>query len=728
MLFRHRLRKLLPQQLGGQCLLALVLGAIAALVLGDRSQWLMPLGDIFLRASQVVVMPYLICELIGALGALRTQSLQVFLRSGALVILLTLLMGAAMVLVLPVFLPPLLYSAFFSPEVLTPAPDPDLIATYLPYNIFSALAEDNFPAVVVFSAVMGIALQGMPERQVLLHPLEQLRTLFGYLNKWVARITPLGIFALSANTLSSLRPDDLIRMQGLLVICLVGFLVLTLLIIGLLRSLTPLTLQELWLIIRGPLAITASSANLLIALPMLNENLKQVLRTRLGDGDPERLQVAGEEVSALVPIGFALPTLGKVMTLIFIPFVAWYVDRPMDTGAILRMLATGIPTVVGGLKAAVRLELQRLGLPENLLQLVYLNGEWLYRMEKVLALEGLVFLALLVVCQSTGLLRLRGGAVLLTGLLTVATTLGLGFATRGLLARTLEGSYRNDQVLLALQPTVPTRQPVRTLPPIRSLDPATLARLPIQPVTLAAIQQRGVLRVGVRSMGLPWAYRDRSGRWRGYDIDLLQALAQSLQVRLDLQEAPLPVLEQLLRRQQLDLAVGGIQTSPARAARLRLSEGYQTVHLALVVPDDKVELVQDLDRAPLSRPLVVAVTDPLLLNAQMQDQIDRLLGAPDRPTPIRYEPITDRRDFFTAAGGRRFDALLTTAEGGAAWAVLYPGTTMLPVFGTALQTELVVLLAGQDRPLEDYLNYWITNQKAQGFFARLDRHWIRANQ
>jgi hypothetical protein len=56
------------------------------------------------------------------------------------------------------------------------------------------------------------------------------------------------------------------------------------------------------------------------------------------------------------------------------------------------MLLWAIPASVSGIKAVVRQELLQLGLPIDLLQLLYINGEWLYGFEKVLSLEGLVLL------------------------------------------------------------------------------------------------------------------------------------------------------------------------------------------------------------------------------------------------------------------------------------------------------------------------------------------------
>ena len=241
--------------------------------------------------------------------------------------------------------------------------------------------------------------------------------------------------ALTASTLRSLSPEELLRSQGLLLIHLVALLVVSALFVVVVVGLTPLSPGAIWRILRGPLALTASSANLLIALPMLVSNLQEQLPAALGvNPEDPRAREMREEVTPLVSLGFSLPTLGQVATLIFVPFSAWYVDRALQPLGTLRMLLSAIPATVSGVKAVVRQELLNLGLPIDLLQLVYVNGEWLYRFEKVLGLEGLAVLAVLVYAQGVGAWRPRP-LRLAAGLgLTTALTLGLGLGSRAALA------------------------------------------------------------------------------------------------------------------------------------------------------------------------------------------------------------------------------------------------------------------------------------------------------
>ena len=696
------------QQLGNQCLAALVIGTLVGRLAPGTGESLKPLADLFLQTSQVVVMPFIICELVGALGSLEQQGLRILLRSGLSLLTGLWLLGSAAVLLLPKVLPAVLYSTFFSPDLLQPVEPVDLISTYVPNNIFSALAADNFPAVVLFSGICGVLLQQLPEREHVLKPLAVLRQLFTRLNRLVARIIPLGILALSARSAASFQLEQLIRVQGFFLMAVVGLVTMTLLLTGLVVGSTPLNLGQLWRISRGPLALTASSGNVLITLPVLAANLQRELAV----ANPNAPAAAFEELAPSLSVGFALPGLGQVMALSFLPFAAWYVGQPIGDGTVLQLLGTGIPTVVGGVKTAARAGLLQAGLPVDLLQLVHLSGEWLYRFEKVMTLEGLIVLAIGCFSVSSGGLRARPLKLLLALATAGAMALVLGVGTRQLLARSLAGRYSNDKVVLWRQP-------------LWDRQPQTLIHGgSAEPVSLAAIRRRGELRVGLRRDGLPWAYRNGHGRWVGFDVDLMQELASNLGVKLVLRPAGLQELETLLDQGRIDLAVGGIQDSPLRASRHQMSNGYLTVHMALVVADRNVPTVQNLQARPPTRPLRIAVSDAQLMNRLLQEQLAERLGSPQQPTPLVLVPITDKQQFFAKGSFQQMDGLLTTAEGGAAWSVLYPQTSLVTPFHNEISGQMVILVAGDDSPLLLYLNTWLARARSSGALKELENYWI----
>ncbi len=713
-LFRSRRRQLLqllwPRSLGRRCLQAIVLGVLLGRLLPASVPWLAPLGVIGLQASQLVVMPYLVCEVLHALGSLPQDSLAGLMRRAGAVLAGLVLLGSLAVLAMPAMLPALVASDFFTPSLLAVPERFDLLRTYVPANLFEALARDNVPAVVLVCAVLGVLLQRHEERGDLLRPLAVLRALFRDLNRIVAGLIPLSIVALTARSSASTDPALLLRLQGLFWITLVAGLAMALLLPALLLALTPLRPRQLWQLSAGPLGLAFGSGNAMVALPPLLANLRQLLAGLSWLPAERRLRLE-EEITASVAVAYALPGLGQVMALVCVPFLGWYLDQPMDAAATLRYLAIGVPSVMGGLKAAVREGLRLQGLPLDLLQVVDLTGVWLYRFEKVMTLLGLITLALLVAMALAGRLRLRLPPLLLgLGLAAGLAWLGGGGVRAGL-ARALEGRYSKDQVVLR-------RVALERQPPLRAVALPAPA-----PLTLPALRARGVLRLGVRREAMPWAYRNASAAWVGFDLDLLRALARDLGLkRIELVEGSLPELETWLAQGRLDLVAGGVAGSPGRAARFYASEPYLRAHLGLVVDDRAVARIQNLENQPLGRPLRLALLDRALETPLLREQLARRLG--HGRTSVSLVPIASKEAFFSRAGRQRFDGLLTTAEGGAAWAVVNPDTTLLAPFADALPVRLVLLIGGSDPDLADWVNGWIATQEAQGGVRRLYDHWI----
>ena len=163
---------------------------------------------------------------------------------------------------------------------------------------------------------------------------------------------------------------------------------------------------------------------------------------------------------------------------------------------------------------------------------------------------------------------------------------------------------------------------------------------------MEAIRSRGLLRVGLRQDGLPWAFRNQGGRIVGFDVDLLKSLASNLGVRLQVQVAPMAQLEQWLADERIDLVAGGIQTSPRHAIRHELSLCYLPVHLALVVADGKVKELQRGLSNPQEHSVTLAVRDAAMISPGLQAQIAKYLGDGHRRAKVELIPIESKQDFF----------------------------------------------------------------------------------
>ena len=687
--------------LGIQCIVGLIVGGVLGAIGGSWVTWLAPVGEAFIRAAQIVTMPYMILELIVSLGNLSERSRRVLVRTGGIAFVCVMCCAVAMAALVPSWLPTLETSAFFRPDMLVDTARTDLVSTYLPFNVFGAMAADNFPAVVLFCAVLGFVVQSLESKDVILRPADVLRRVFQRMNKLVAKLTPLGVLAFTAVSIAALDMQQLIRLHALPVLGIGGYVVLVVAIVVLIVSFTPVSIRQLWRMMSAPFVVTLSTTNLIIALPMLVESI-----TRELGGD----EATDEQIAAVIPVGFILPTVGQVFMLFMVPFCAWYADRTFTAMSYLQLFVTGIPSVVGGIRSTVRLELANAGLPEDLISVFFLNGEWIYRIEKTLAMLGMVAMVLAVVAHSRGALMLRIRPAIIGLVVTVALTLGLGVGTRAMLEQTLEGTYSGAATMMSLDPLISASAPM-----IHDAQP-----LP-DTVSLASIRTRGVLRVGVRAESLPWAYHRADGRLVGYDVDVITALAEHLGVRAEFYEAPLGTLEQWITQQRIDVAIGGILDSPMRSAMFNSSDGYQQVHRALVVHDDHVRAVQDRSSRG---PLRIATADSEPMTDDVLRALARSLGSDEQPAQVHVVRIQSHAEFLRDTTHRIADALLTTAEGGATCSVVYPRTSMLAVLGNTVPAQCVILQAGDDANLREYVQQWMIEQRLSAMFDRLFTHWI----
>ncbi len=118
------------------------------------------------------------------------------------------------------------------------------------------------------------------------------------------------------------------------------------------------------------------------------------------------------------------------------------------------------------------------------------------------------------------------------------------------------------------------------------------------------IQTAKVLKVGTGAGYYPFEMIDKSGKLVGFDMDIAQAMADSLGVKLEVVDfkdfdAILPALG----AGQIDLILAGMTITPERAQVVNFSKPYfqsgQSV-LVNIKHKDKVKTVTDLDQAGLT--------------------------------------------------------------------------------------------------------------------------------
>ena len=704
------LRGLVPKSLAARCVWAVGLGVAFATLWGAGVHHLQPLADLFVRMTVLVVLPFMALEVITCLAHLSPSGRKMLLRQGGGIFLGLLVLAVGVVCFLPRMLPPLLSSPLFDPQILEKPERVNVFTFLIPENIFAALAAGNFSAVAFCSAVVGLALQSMPGRDSVLGVVRPIRDLGLSLVTWVAQnVSPFGIFAMTATTLGHRGAANLERLVGFAALMAVALLVLGgFFLPGLVLGGTKLTWRQWWRASQAPLVLVACTGQVILSLPLVLANLQAQI---WGPWGGKNRTADFDAVQAFVILGFSLLSLGKWILLLFIPFAGWYYDAPLSVAETLRMLITAIPASVGGVYLAIVQELPRLGLPAALGNLYLLNYAWAARCGDLLTLLGTMAGAILLCAHLRGKFRLQTGRLLLFVAGGVFSALVTGGSMYHLLNDALKNSQGTRAIVLQRGSIVEGPEPTRRKAPP---EPA--------PVTLAGIQARGVLRAGLLQESVPWVYQNGRGNLVGYDVDLMKALGQSLSVRVEVVLGSRQQLCLWLDESRIDCAAGGIPAGSMLGRRDLQNTGYENCWLALLVEDQRMAEVQTRLEKETDAPLLLDQIESITMVPELERAVKALLSTDKGGFQVSY--LQRDPDQPPGQPNPRPDAILSTAEGGSAYAVLYPQYSLLPVFGKKLAMEVELATETKDQAFLDFLRHWVETNRNLGLMFNLRRHWL----
>ncbi|MGZ9032382.1 MAG: cation:dicarboxylate symporter family transporter, partial [Burkholderiaceae bacterium] len=160
--------------LSARILIGLAVGVFVGLFFGERAAVVQPIADIYIRLMQMTVLPYLVLALIIGLGQLSVpQAKRLAVRMGVLLLVFCGL-ALAVVAVMPLAFPRFVDAMFFTHALTEPRQAFAFADLFFTSNPFHALANAVVPAVVLFSAALGVALMGVEDKE---SALRLLRTL-----------------------------------------------------------------------------------------------------------------------------------------------------------------------------------------------------------------------------------------------------------------------------------------------------------------------------------------------------------------------------------------------------------------------------------------------------------------------------------------------------------------------------------------------------------------------
>ncbi len=316
-----------PQMtLSRKIVIGLTAGIACGLFFGEVCGRLSIIGDAYIALMQMTVLPYIVLALIVNIGSLTLDTARHIATRAAMVMLALWGISITVILLMPLALPEWKTGGFFSTSLLNPPDNVDFLSLYIPANPFRSLSENLVPAVVVFCICVGIAFIDITRKQSVIEPLRVMLDAMSRVTLWIAKLTPYGVFAIAASAAGTITVDEMGRLQAYMIIYISAAFILSFVVLPLaVTAVTPFTYRETLNSSRSALLTAFAANNYFIVLPLLIENLKELYRNH-GMGSDE---VQGA-IDITLPIGFPFPNIGRLLALIFIPFGAWFVGRPME--------------------------------------------------------------------------------------------------------------------------------------------------------------------------------------------------------------------------------------------------------------------------------------------------------------------------------------------------------------------------------------------------------------
>jgi len=301
-------------------LIGLVLGILCGFTFGEYCTVLKVFGDVYLKLLQMSILPYIIVSLIAGIGSLTLGDAKAFAVKGGLLLLLFWGIAFVIILTMPLTFPELKTASFFSSSIVELKEKINFLELYIPSNPFRSMVNAAIPAVVLFSISIGIALINLKNKDNLIDNLSILSAALMRVALFVVKLTPIGVFALSASASGTMTVEEIGHLQVYFITFIVSAILLTFWILPMLvTTFLPFKYRDIIGASKDACVTAFATGSLFVVLPLLSNSCKMLF---------EKYKMKNEQTSSFIditlPISFNFPTVGKLLLLLFLLFAAWY--------------------------------------------------------------------------------------------------------------------------------------------------------------------------------------------------------------------------------------------------------------------------------------------------------------------------------------------------------------------------------------------------------------------
>lgn len=687
-------------------LLGLTLGAVSSRVYLGVDE----LANAFVMLLQMTALPYIALSLIVGIGSLSLEKANKTLKITLLILMALLLVVVAFILLAPIAFPNWKSADFYSLNTISTTPEFDIISLFIPTNPFYALANGLIPSVVLFSIFIGIGLMQVKAKKTTLSVLNGLNCAVVNVSSMVMRFAPIGIFCIAQRAAATINSAQLDGLQVYIVTAIVLVFLLTFIVLpAIVATITPFSYRQILAGTREAMITAFATGSFFIVIPIIVEKAKQLIEQMPSTPNcPKLLKAdASNMPSIIVPISFSLPVGGKLLALLFTLFAAWFSGSQVNSSDYLSLLLAGIPQLFGSTTLAIPNLLELFNVPSSLFDL-FLVAENII-VGRLNALLSVIFSMSLVLLIATSMLRTFtfkwrsfSRYLLLLPLVSILAFISLRF-TFDAISYQYQGYSKfieRDFIVLDVKAKV-------LLEPDLSLNKTKL-----NTHVLDRIAQRGFIRVGYFRDDLPYTFHNNEGKLVGFDIEIINLLADDLGVSIEFVRIYHNQAKSLLSSGYLDMTTG-VPVTPKNMQQFTLTTPYSSQSMAFLVKEERRKEFSNWQDIFTREDLIIGIPEIFYSENIVRRYFEK---------PTVWEISTPR--LFFKKEFQHIDAMLLGAATASAWTLINPDYTVIVPKPARPELSMAFAINTNDNAFEIFMRNWIFMKQKNNTIEQLFHYWI----
>jgi len=230
--------------------------------------------------------------------------------------------------------------------------------------------------------------------------------------------------------------------------------------------------------------------------------------------------------------------------------------------------------------------------------------------------------------------------------------------------------------------------------------------------TLDQIMRRGVMRVGMDTF-VPWAMKDKTGKFVGFEIDVAKQLAEDMGVKVEFVPTKWAGIIPALLTGKFDVIIGGMGIRPKRALKVNFTIPYDYSGMSMVAHKKLAagfDSLEDFNRPGVQLACRLGTTAVMASKKFMPKAKLRL--------------FEDQAQAYQELRNGNVHAVVGSSPRPAYESLKYSDILFMPLKGNFTKEPIGFALRKGDFDTMVFFNSWITKMRDEGWLQERHHYWF----